>query len=220
MIQGALFDMDGVLFDTERVHGEIQKIVSLEMDAPFPDEMISQVYGSNHESYVKLVRKYIGEAFDLDYFLKECRKRIYEKMDREGIPVKPGVQTLLEYLKENKYRVAVASSSHISVIQHYLSLSGLEHYFDSLIGGNMVSVSKPNPEIFIAAADTLGFETAQCIAIEDSFNGIKSAHAAGCITFMVPDIMQPTEDIKLLCHYIFNSLEEIPAYLKEYYPSI
>lgn len=213
MIQGVLFDMDGVIFDTERVHENVNDQVSREMGYIFPKEMLQKTYGANKDYLNELLLEYMGPEFNREIFYAESHKRVIKTLNDMGMPLKPGIVELLKYLKKNKLKIAVASSSTVEVIQHYLSMSNLIGYFEVIIGGNMVSYSKPNPEIFIKAAESLNLRPEYCIAIEDSFNGIKSASAAGCHTLMVPDMVQPTEEILQLCHQVFSSLEDIPSYI-------
>ena len=123
--------------------------------------------------------------------------------------MKPGVNELLEFLSENGIKTALASSTKTETVKNQLRDAGILKYFTVVVGGDMVSHSKPNPEIFLQAADKLGVDPAKTYIIEDSFNGIKAAYAAGAKPLMVPDMIEPDEEIEKLCHKIFVNLHEV-----------
>ena len=126
--------------------------------------------------------------------------------------MKPGVNELLEFLSENGIKTALASSTKTETVKNQLRDAGILKYFTVVVGGDMVSHSKPNPEIFLQAADKLGVDPAKTYIIEDSFNGIKAAYAAGAKPLMVPDMIEPDEEIEKLCHKIFVNLHEVRAF--------
>ena len=128
---------------------------------------------------------------------------------------KPGVEELLKYLKENGFKVGLASSTQEATVRRQISEGGLLKYFDQIIGGDMVKRSKPEPDIFLEACRRLESEPERCYVIEDSYNGIRAAHAAGMHPIMVPDLMEPTEEMRGLAEKIFESLYDVMEYLNE-----
>lgn len=216
MIQGVLFDMDGVLFDTESLYSRMDIEVACEMGYKIDFSLTSQMLGANADHCRTVLTDALGQSFDYDAFYKEVHRRAFQEMEKNGLAIKPGAIALLDFLTKNNYKRAVASSSNCSVIQHHLKLTGLADYFEAIIGGDMVTHSKPHPSIFVTAANTVGLAPSQCLAIEDSFNGVRSAAAAGCLTVMVPDMLPPSEEIRELAHVVLPSLEEIPDYISSF----
>ncbi len=216
MIQGVLFDMDGVLFDTESLYNRMDIEVARDMGYSIDFSLTSQMLGANAAHCRNVLLTALGPDFEYDAFSKEVHKRAFATMEKEGLTIKPGAVSLLQYLTENNYKKAVASSSNCAVIQHHLELTNFTHYFDAIVGGDMVTHSKPHPSIFITAASAVGLAPNQCLAIEDSFNGVRSAAAAGCLTVMVPDMLPPNEEIKEIATIVLPSLEELPDYISSF----
>jgi HAD superfamily hydrolase (TIGR01509 family) len=141
-----------------------------------------------------------------------------ERVKAEGIPVKKGLIELLEFLKERDIKIALATSTSHETARFNLEISNTLKYFDTLVCGNDVKNGKPHPEVFLTAAERLGAKPENCLAYEDSINGIKSAYAAGMVTVMVPDYIPPTEEIKpmitFLCGDLAQSIEKIKPLIK------
>ncbi|MDL2324114.1 HAD family phosphatase [Ruminococcaceae bacterium OttesenSCG-928-A16] len=215
MLQGVIFDMDGVLFDTETISWRIEKEVMQEMGYTLTPEMQVQICGASHAQGRKIVLDAFGPEFDYDAYTLTMRERMAEELERDGMPKKPGVDALLAYLKKQNYRIGLASSTRYQTVLHHLKAGGIFEYFDGIIGGDMVPASKPAPDIFEAAAKAIGLPPTRCAAIEDSLNGVHSAAAAGCITIMVPDLIPPTDELRAVAAVVLNSLTEVPAFLEE-----
>ena len=141
------------------------------------------------------------------------RERFFEILRTEGIPLKPGVKELLLRLKAKGYRTALASSTATDTVKSELSQTGLIDYFDFIIGGDKVKKSKPNPEIFLKAAEGLGVSVSEAIIIEDSHNGIRAASRAGIFSIMVPDLMPVTDEMKSLAGLVLCSLFEVKEFI-------
>ena len=135
-------------------------------------------------------------------------------MGKNGIPVKPGVREILEWLKSAGYAVGLASSTKRESVLRHLKHTGLEDYFSVVVGGDMVEHSKPLPDIYLLACERLGVEPGETYAIEDSPNGIRSAHAAGMCPIMVPDIIAPDEEMGRLSYIILKNLVEVRDFLQ------
>lgn len=213
MSKSIIFDMDGVIFDTERMILEIWKSVAECQGIKDIEHVMHQCIGGNLTKTKEIFLMHYGEAFTYDAFRKEADTIFHQKAKSEGIPVKEGVKDLLEFLKEQEYRIGLASSTRIQIVKDELKEAGLLSFFDELVGGDMVSQSKPHPEIYLKACEKLKVEPAQTLAIEDSFNGVRSASAAGIKTIMVPDLLAPNEEIKSLLYKQFNTLLEVKDFL-------
>lgn len=196
MIQGVLFDMDGILFNTERCYLIAEADAARRTGiAGMDEEYFKQFCGMNS----RMVKEILARDYpDLDVptFRALCQRLTYELIRREGLEPMPHVETTLQWLKENGYKTAVASSTKTERVQEFLALSGFGQYFDAVVGGDQVEKGKPDPDIFVYAAGRLGLGPQSCVGVEDSYNGIRSAHAAGCVTVMVPDMLPPTEEMR------------------------
>lgn len=128
---------------------------------------------------------------------------------------KQGVEELLKYLKDKGFKVGIASSTREKIVRRQISEGGLLEYFDQIVGGDMVKHSKPEPDIFLEACGRLESKPENCYVIEDSYNGIRAAHAAGMHPIMVPDLMEPTEEMKSLAEQILGSLCAVQEFLQE-----
>ena len=145
-----------------------------------------------------------------DESVRLFKKRYTEKL----IPMKAGVVELLEYLKEQGIRIGLASSTRKDIVERELADAGILHYFESVTGGDVVKISKPNPEIYLIACDKMQEPPEECFAIEDSFNGIRAAKAAGMRPVMVPDIVQPTDEIRQMAETVCSDLFGVIDYLR------
>lgn len=215
-IKGILFDMDGVLFDTERLHIEIDHKLAAEMGYTLPEALTNQLYGCTDTRVGQIMRAFLGQDFNYEYFRDNSWKLTGEHLEAHGMPLKPGVEGLLAWLSAQGIPMAISSSSTREVILQNIRRAGFEAYFEAVVGGDEVSASKPDPEIFLKAAALLGLPPGDCLAIEDSYAGIRSAAGAGCVTVMIPDMLPPTEEIEALCAAVLGSLEEVGEYIREY----
>ena len=141
-------------------------------------------------------------------------KLFHDLYDGGRLPTKTGVKELLQYLKASCVKVALASSTRSAVVRQELTDAGLIEYFEVVIGGDMVSRSKPQPDIFLKACEKLGVEPEEAFAIEDSYNGIRAAAAGNLRPLMVPDMMPPTEEMEELAEVILDTLLDVKDYLE------
>lgn len=207
MKKGAIFDMDGLLFDTERLYRESWIEMAKSFGQVPNPEFPSAVAGTNGEHMLEVVRAYYPDV-DEQEFVSCTVRRVNELVERH-VPEKPGMREILEYFHENGVKIAVASSSSHTAIRHNLRSAGVEHYFDAVVSGEDVEHSKPAPDIFLLAAKQLGCAPQDCYVLEDGINGARAGIAAGCVTVMVPDQVPPTEDLTEACAGIFGSLTEV-----------
>ncbi|NLW79797.1 MAG: HAD family phosphatase [Ruminococcaceae bacterium] len=216
MIKGILFDMDGVLFDTERLALQADDAVAAEMGYTLSDTLKNSLMGLGEAEVRRLFYEELGPDFDYDTFLRRVLETIMHWIETRGLPKKPGVDALLAWARAQGYQLAVASSTRAPMVHKLLARAGIDGYFSAVVGGDMVPDAKPAPDIFLAAAKALNLAPGQCLAVEDSHHGVCSAAAAGCVTVMVPDILAPTPEIESMCAAVHASLEDIPAFLADY----
>ena len=207
-----IFDMDGIIFDTERLYIESWKVVAQEYDLNNVTDMAYRIIGVNDIMSRKVFTDYYQGTRDYD----QCRKRVSEVFHSRydgKIPVKPGVHEILAFLRERNIPVALASSTRIETVQRELKEAGLYQAFDHIIGGDMIKQSKPAPDIFLAAAEKLQEAPENCYVLEDSHNGIRAAAAAGMHPIMVPDLLEVTEEMQELAETVCPTLYEAIDYL-------
>ena len=213
--QAVIFDMDGVIFDTEHLAMSLWIQAADELGIPGIAEVYPSVIGTTTIRTHEILAEHYGASFPREEFDRRVRELYHEYYDREGLPVKPGAPELLSSLTANHIPLALASSTHSDLVRRELRDAGFLDYFDVVIGGDMVTHSKPHPEIFLLAANALNAAPENCYVIEDSFNGIRAAAAAGVHPLMVPDMLQPTEEIRSLAERVFPSLFEVLSFLLE-----
>ncbi len=215
-----IFDMDGVIFDSERACLITWSEVASNYGIENIDEVFYRCIGTNKYQTRQIVEDEYSEEFGngiADKILAESSKLFHEKYDGGKLPVKAGVKDLLEYLKDKGIRCAVASSTRKAVVVQELKDAGLLGYFEEIIGGDAVKISKPDPEIYLLACKAMKVEPGDAFAIEDSFNGIRSAHAAGMRPIMVPDMVPADNEMSMLSESICMDLYEVKDYFEKYH---
>ncbi len=210
----AIFDMDGLLLDTERVCLRVFEQACQTVGVPFLREVYLSVIGCNAAGIEQGLKAGYGPDLDYSRLHKEWRKGYDAVVKHHPIPVKEGVIELLEWLKQHNIPTAVATSTQKEVATIKLRLANLDHYFDSLTTGCEVVNGKPDPEIYLLAAQRLSVDPQQCLAFEDSNNGVRSAIAAKMHTFQIPDLVEPNDTIRALGHHIRPSLQHVLAELQ------
>jgi len=210
-----IFDMDGVIFDSE--NAVFQSWLALSKKYGFENLEIpyKRCIGVNAAAARQIFLDYYGEDFPYDTFVKEHSKNFHAKYDHGNLPMKPGVVELLEYLSGEGYHIGIASSTRIGIVEQEITDAGLRKYFHKITGGDMVKNSKPAPDIFLMAAEGIPVPPEEILVIEDSYNGIRAAKAAGMFAIMVPDMLEPNEEMKQLADVILNSLAEVKIYLEK-----
>ena len=208
MITAVVFDMDGVLFDTERLCKDCWIALSKEYESPNMEEVYALCIGVN----VQATRQIVYENYGKDFPFEEYDRRASEMYNRyiaeHGVPVKDGVRETLEALAKAGVKIAVASSTRREKVLRLLASAGIDRYFTAVVGGDTVTHSKPHPEIFLKACEALGVTPEEAIAVEDSHNGIRSAHAAGMAPVMVPDLLPVTEEMRELSAYVAEDMND------------
>lgn len=193
MKKGAIFDQDGLMFDTEAIFSQAWAIASAKLGVTLPEGFRTAVSGSSGEGMRQIIRRYIPEADP--GALMELTYQISYDIQSRTLPEKPGLHEILNFFRARGVKMAVASSSHRGPIERNLERSGIRAYFEAVVSGEDVARGKPDPEPFLTAAARLGLAPEDCYVFEDSFNGVRAGRAAGCFTIMVPDLIQPDREI-------------------------
>lgn len=212
--QAVVFDMDGVIFDTERLVIEFWKEVAKKHNIPNVEHTCIQCLGTNRVRTREIFLENYGADFPFDPYRAEVTELFNTHYKGVPLPTKPGVRELLSYLQEQDIKVGLASSTAQHLVRDEIGTAGLLPYFQTLVCGDMVEHSKPAPDIFLKACEILNADPTKSIAIEDSFNGIRSAHCAGMTPIMVPDQVQPTDEIRTLAFHVMPSLFDVLNWLK------
>lgn len=216
MVKAVIFDMDGVLIDTEKWLTKYWCQAAGE--AGFPMEMkhalaIRSLAGKYAEQYLQGI---FGDDFSY-WEIRERRKELMrEHLKKHGVEKKQGADELLDYLREHKIKTAVATATDLPRTRSYLTEIGIYDKFDEIICASMVENGKPKPDIYLYACKRLGLTAGECIAVEDSPNGVRSASSAGLRTIMVPDLTEPDEEIKKLIAAKAHSLYDVILMMEDH----
>ncbi len=214
-VQAVIFDMDGVIFDSERLVIECWQVIADKYNIPDIVEICMRVQGNNRMETAKRFREKYGNDFPYEIYKNEVTALFRERYGNGKLPLKPGVLEVLTELKRKRVPLALASSTRTDIVKLELDEAHLLPYFDAVLGGDMAPRSKPEPDIFLAAAAALGAVPENCYVLEDSYNGIRAAHRAGMHPIMIPDMQQPTEEIRGLAEVILDNLMAALEYLRE-----
>ena len=214
MINTVIFDMDGTLIDTEKYYRVFWPKALAAFGFHMSDEQALSMRSLGRPFAPRRLKEMFGEELDYDA-VRNLRKQLMEEcLDREGIQLKTGVVELLQYLREKGIQAAIATATDLERTKKYLTRLGLLDYFDRLISATMVKEGKPSPDIYLYACEQLGKKPEECMAVEDSPNGVLSAGRAGCRVVMVPDQTEPTPELLPLLYARVDSLSDIPALLE------
>ncbi len=210
-IKAFIFDMDGVLLDTETICFKTWILAGKEFNVPTEKiaELNKKCLGTNKNDTFCILKENFGSNFDSQKFMERTSELFKEIEKSDGIGLMPFAKEALTFLKEQNYRISLASSTRGIVVRRQLKEAGLLDFFETITTGDMVSHSKPDPEIYRLACQSLNLPPSKCIAVEDSPNGIKSAKSAGLSTVMIPDKIEPTTEILKQVDFLLKSLDEI-----------
>ena len=206
MIEAIVFDMDGLLFDSERIVQRSWEEAGNQLGLEHMGETIYHTLGMNLAGRNHYFRNTIAKDFPCEEFAKQARIWFYKIVNEEGLPMKNGARELLEYGKANGYRMAIATSSRREYALKNLKAAKIYDFFDAGVFGDMVQHAKPDPEIYLKSCDSIGAAPANCIALEDAPAGIRAAYAAGMKPIMIPDLVAPTPEIEALLYETCDTL--------------
>lgn len=206
-----IFDMDGVIFDSEKLVVECWKEIADIHGIVGVEEVCRECFGTNREVSRQKFKAHYGQDFPYDDYKKEMSDLFFSRSSGGRLPMKPGVVELLTALRKNGIMTAIASSTRRTVVYAEIGDAGLLDFFDRIICGDMVERSKPDPEIFLKACELLEVKPEEAYVIEDSYNGIRAAYAGGMHPIMVPDQMEPNEEMvekaEVICRDLFAVIE-------------
>ncbi|MBQ4529909.1 MAG: HAD family phosphatase [Lachnospiraceae bacterium] len=209
MIKGIIFDMDGLMLDTEKLLLRFWCEAAREFGYPMEKEHVLSIRSLAAKYAIPKLKGYFGEDFDYPKVRSRRMELMNQFIEEQGIEKKKGLDELLAFLKENHYKISVATATDLSRTQKYLKNVGIDFYFDKIICASMVENGKPAPDIYLKAAEELSLPPKECMALEDSPNGILSAYRAGCLPVMIPDLDQPGEETKKLLFGKKDNLEQV-----------
>lgn len=214
-IKAIIFDMDGVIFDTEMTYLKVWSEVFEKYGYKMTKEIYVSVLGTGRENVKKVFVSHFGSDLPIDDMYIEKDENLAKEIEK-GVPLKLGVYEILEYLKENHFKIALATSAISERAFKQLKQANIESFFDVIVCRDEVRETKPNPEIFLKAADKLMVNPEQCVVIEDSSAGIEAAFNAGMIPIHVVDLKEADENILSNSYKSFNDLNEIRNELMDY----
>ncbi|WP_026653268.1 HAD family hydrolase [Butyrivibrio proteoclasticus] len=209
-----VFDMDGVIFDSEKAVMDCWSELADKYGITGMDEVFYKCIGVNEAKTKEIVLEAYGQDFPYDEYAREASKLFHAKYDGGRLPMKSGVVEILEFFKKNNKKIALASSTKKESVVAELTDAKIIHYFDEIVTGDMVSKSKPEPDIFLLACEKIGVAPERAYAIEDSFNGIRAAAAGNLRPIMVPDILPADDEMRERAEVVLDSLEDVIKYLK------
>jgi HAD superfamily hydrolase (TIGR01509 family) len=205
-LQAVLFDMDGLLLDTERLARDIWYAVARERGYELTDAIYLPILGTNVAGTKRVIQDAFGHATPVDAMHREKHHRLEAAIRAGQVPVKPGASALLDTLSARGIRAAVATSTGHALARLKLQVTGLLPRFEALAGGDEVTHGKPAPDVYLLAAARLGVNPARCLALEDSANGVRAARAAGMPVIMVPDLAPATPEMLALATAVMPDL--------------
>ena len=214
MIDGVIFDMDGTMFDTERMWATFWEPALAALGLPYREGLAEAARGTAGVTTRNVVRQFYGPDCDAEAIVDSLHRVADEVFFSAPVPKKPGLDALLAWLKARHIPMAVASSSREAMIRHNLDVWGLTQNFTAIVSGQHVAHSKPDPEIFLLTAQKLDVEPSRCLVLEDSYNGVRAGAAGGFVTVMVPDLVPADDEMKRLYTMECASLEEVLEKLK------
>jgi HAD superfamily hydrolase (TIGR01509 family) len=212
-VKAVIFDMDGLLVDSEVVYCEALTSQAAAMGYELPLEVMHRMIGHAWAGSAQVVRDHFGPDFDTERLRAGSIERFYDLAQAE-IALKAGVLEILDHLDRAGLPRAIATSSRRTDVEHHLSGHGLLERFDAVLAQGDYPRPKPSPDPYLKAAEALGVDPRDCLALEDSHNGVRAAAAAGMMTIMVPDMLDPTEEMHQLCIRIAADLHEVRELLE------
>ena len=214
MIKAIIFDMDGLMIDSERVTFECYQEILKDMNLTMDEEFYKTLLGKPLKGIYQRFYDVYGNDFPIEDVIKDVHALMAKRFETEGVPIKTGLKSLLEYLKENNYKTIVATSSNRDRVDTILSQAQITDYFDDSICGDEVTKGKPNPEVFLKSCQKLGVNVDEAIVLEDSEAGIQASYDAGIKVICIPDMKYPEKQYEEKTFKILKDLNDVTEYLK------
>ena len=212
--EAVIFDMDGLLLDTESIGRRAWEQAGRDLGVSVPDDFYEKLIGRTQKDAWQIVRDWLGEDFPTAPYMARANAHYHQWLHEEAPPLKQGVLPLLEFLDELEKPLALATSTSANLTERNLRRTDLARFFRVVVTGDRVARGKPEPDIYLKAAEELGVDPSRCLALEDSVYGVRAAHAARMHVFMVPDQIAPTPAIRAIATEVFPSLREVLQHLR------
>ncbi|ENW16803.1 hypothetical protein F928_00237 [Acinetobacter pittii ATCC 19004 = CIP 70.29] len=218
-VHGAIFDMDGTMFDTERLRFQTLQQASQELiGQEFSHEYLMQCLGLSATTAEQLAQRLYGVNVPYKEIRKKADEMELEYIRKHGVPIKKGLVQVLERLRKSGLRMAVATSSRRAIAEEYLINANVYKFFDVITCGDEVEQGKPHPEIFLKAASQLHLDANQCLMFEDSENGLTSAHTSKGLTILLKDIKEPNDEMLEKAHFYYDQMYDFLTDLDQFIP--
>jgi HAD superfamily hydrolase (TIGR01509 family) len=214
-VEAVLFDMDGLLLDTEVIYTEALQAAAIAVGREMPLDFCHSMIGVPGHECTLMIADYYGAGFSIEEFRQHFSVHLQRRVET-GIPHKPGVVELLDFLAGRGLPLAVATSSGRKTAEHHLGKAGLLGRFAALATRDDIERPKPHPDVYLEAARRLGVAPERCLAFEDSNIGLAAAHAAGTMAFMVPDLLQPLPESRARCVDVLPDLHAALKLLRQH----
>lgn len=215
MIKAVIFDMDGLMINSEVATFHCYEKVMERLGYTITEEFYKTLLGKTLKTCYQLFFEAYGNDFPMDQVLTDVHQELADIFDNEGVPIKDGLIELLIYLKENQYKTIVATSSGRKRVDHILELADLTKYFDNSICGDEVTHGKPNPEVFLRACEKLDVQPNEAIVLEDSEAGIQAAYSGHIPVICIPDMKYPEKQYEDMTAAMLSSLDQVIEYLRK-----
>lgn len=216
MIRAVLFDMDGTVFDTEKIYCAC--LAEVAKGTPLADEMrevLLDISGRNRAGIYAYLHQRYGEDFPAEEIFRTRDELVTERIRAEGLPFKPGFPEVFGELRRRGIAVTIATSTHRERMQWFLDMTGISDAFDGIMTGESVRNGKPAPDIFLMGAEQIGVRPEECVVVEDSRNGVLSGVNAGMRVVMIPDMQPCTPDLEKLLWHRLDTVEPLPGLIEQ-----
>ncbi|MGM0123511.1 hypothetical protein IGI37_000883 [Enterococcus sp. AZ194] len=215
-VNGVIFDMDGLIFDTEMIYYQASQAVADTLGMPFSLESYIQFIGISDEELEEKYHEFFAEfgKETIQTFINDSYEKTLYLFSNDGAKLKPGVRELIDFLEKNNIPRVVASSNNRPTIEMLLDKVGLKEKFTTIVSAEDVTRAKPDPEIFEVACQKLGSKKEETLVLEDSRNGVLAAEAAGIPVMMVPDLVPPTAELEEKSLDVVETLFDVITYLE------